>query len=209
MGSCARRRADFAFSRYTRALSDFANIDLSALFFDVRKDVLYCDGPDSPTRRAYLYVLDTLWHALVRWAAPVIPFTAEEVWGTRLPDALSVHLEVWPAIDPAWRDDDLAARWATLLTAREAVTEAIEPLRRAKTIRSSNEAAVTLPTADLTLPADDLAELFIVSSVQDGEMFHVEHSDLAKCGRCWRHLPSVAEDGALCERCAAVLGTLS
>ena len=92
------------------------------------------------------------------------------------------------------------------MAAREAVTEAIEPLRRAKTIRSSNEAAVTLPTGDLPLPPADLAELFIVASVRDGEMFHVEHTRAAKCGRCWRHLPSVAEDGALCDRCAAVIG---
>ena len=171
----------------------------------MRKDVLYCDAPDSPARRAYLSVLDTLWHAMVRWVAPVIPFTAEEVWGTRRPDAASVHLEVWPAIDPAWRDDDLAARWATLLTARERVTEAIEPMRRAKTIRSSLEAEVTLPTDDLPLPPEQLADLFIVSAVHDGEMFHVEHTSEAKCGRCWRHLPSVAQDGALCDRCAAVL----
>ena len=200
---------DIAFSRYTRALTDFANVELSALFFDVRKDVLYCDAPDSPTRRAYLSVLDTLWHALVRWAAPVIPFTAEEVWGTRLPDAASIHLEVWPAIDPAWRDDDLAARWSTLLTAREAVTEAIEPLRRAKTIRSSNEAAVTLPTGDLPLPTPDLAELFIVASVADGTALQVDRTEEAKCGRCWRHLPSVAEDGALCARCAEALEAVS
>ena len=196
---------DFAFSRYTRALLDFANQDLSALFFDVRKDALYCDGPDSATRRAYLQVLDTLFGAMVRWAAPVIPFTAEEVWGTRCPDAASVHLEVWPEIDPGWRDEALAARWATLLAARERVTEAIEPMRREKTIRSSLEAEVALPTADLPLPLDDLAELFIVSAVHDGTMFHVERTSEAKCGRCWRHLPEVAADGALCDRCAAVV----
>ena len=204
-GELRAAAGDFAFSRYTRALTDFANVELSALFFDVRKDVLYCDAPDSPTRRAYLHVLDTLWHALVRWAAPVIPFTAEEVWGTRLPDAASVHLEVWPEIDPAWRDDNLRARWDGLLSARERVTEAIEPLRRAKTIRSSLEAEVTLPTADLPLPPDRLAELFIVSAVHDGATLRVEQTAEAKCGRCWRHLPSVGEDGALCDRCAAVL----
>ncbi len=196
---------DFAFSRYTRALTDFANIELSALFFDVRKDVLYCDASDSPARRAYLQVLDTLWDAMVRWVAPVIPFTAEEVWGTRRPDAASVHLEVWPAIDSSWRDDDLADRWATLLSARERVTQAIEPMRRDKAIRSSLEAEVTLDTTALPLSAPDLAELFIVSAVHDGTMFHVDHTSKAKCGRCWRHLPEVAADGALCDRCAAVL----
>ncbi len=196
---------DFAFSRYTRALLDFANVELSALFFDVRKDALYCDAPDNPTRRAYLQVLDTLFHAMVRWAAPVIPFTAEEVWGTRFPHAASIHLATWPQVEADWRDGALAARWATLLEARERVTEAIEPMRRDKAVRSSLEAEVALPIADLPLSRQDLADLFIVSSVTDDAMFHVKRTDAAKCGRCWRHLPEVVADGALCDRCAAVV----
>ncbi|MGF1549513.1 MAG: isoleucine--tRNA ligase, partial [Sphingomonadaceae bacterium] len=87
---------DFAFARYARALADFANEDLSAFFFDIRKDSLYCDAPDSAKRRAYRTALDTLFHALVRYAAPILPFTAEEAWRTRFPDAVSVHLEEWP-----------------------------------------------------------------------------------------------------------------
>ena len=86
----------------------FANDDLSAFFFDIRKDSLYCDAPDAPKRRAYRTVLDTVFHALVRWTSPILCFTAEEVWGTRYPDAGSVHLLEWPEIDAGWRDEALA-----------------------------------------------------------------------------------------------------
>ena len=99
------RRAvdDFDFNSYVRALTDFANEDLSAFYFDIRKDSLYCDAPASVKRRAYRTVLDTLFHALVRWLAPVLVFTTEEVWGTRFPDAGSVHLLEWPEMPPVRR----------------------------------------------------------------------------------------------------------
>ncbi len=86
------------FNSYVRLLADFANEDLSAFFFDIRKDCLYCDAPSSLKRRAYRTVLDILFHAMVRYAAPVLVFTAEEVWGTRFPDASSVHLLEWPGV---------------------------------------------------------------------------------------------------------------
>ena len=89
---CARRSHDFDFNTYTRALTDFCNEDLSAFFFDIRKDRLYCDAPSDPERRAYRTVLDTLFHALVRYAAPVLVFTAEEVWGTRYPGAAAASI---------------------------------------------------------------------------------------------------------------------
>ena len=97
------RRAvdDFDFPAYVTALSTFINNDLSAFVFDIRKDSLYCDAATDPRRRAYRTVLDTLFHALTRWLAPVLVFTSEEVWGTRFPDAGSVHLLEWPAIDAA------------------------------------------------------------------------------------------------------------
>jgi isoleucyl-tRNA synthetase len=194
---------DYDFNDYTRALSDFCNNDLSAFFFDIRKDSLYCDAPTDPKRRAYRTVLDIMFHALVRWAAPVLVFTSEEVWGTRYPDAGSVHLLEWPLIDTQWREDDaLEAKWAALREQRVAVTEAIEPLRREKVIGSSLEAEVTVPSdADPEL----LAELFIVSSVRKGDALTVTKTDKHKCGRCWRLLPEVAEDGGLCARCEDVV----
>ena len=163
--SCKQAVNDFDFNTYVRALTDFCNEDLSAFYFDIRKDVLYCEvnpqtGFQTDKRRAYRTVLDTLFHALVRWLAPVLVFTSEEVWGTRYPDAESVHLLEWPEVPRADADD---AKWAALRELRTQVTEAIEPLRRDKVIGSSLEAEVTLPA--LPASADELAELFIVSAV--------------------------------------------
>ncbi|QIG78415.1 isoleucine--tRNA ligase [Stakelama tenebrarum] len=194
----------YEFDVYIRALTDFANEDLSAFFFDIRKDCLYCDAKDDAKRRAYRTVLDTLFHALVRYAAPVLAFTAEEVWQARFPsEDGSVHFLEWPQL-PDLSHDRLDADWAAVRSLRERVTEAIEPYRREKTIRSSNEAAVTVPE----LPMDEvtLAELFIVASVakRDGDVT-VTRTDYDKCGRCWRHLPEVAEEGALCDRCSEVV----
>jgi isoleucyl-tRNA synthetase len=191
---------DFDFNSYTRLLGDFANNDLSAFYFDIRKDCLYCDAPSDPKRRAYRTVLDTLFHALVRWLAPVLVFTTEEVWSTRFPDAGSVHLLEWPEIPSI---EAVAGEWSRLRELRTQVTEAIEPLRREKVIGSSLEAEVALPAEDGVV---DLAELFIVSKVRAGDELRVTKTDNRKCGRCWRHLPEVDEDGDLCNRCAEVVG---
>jgi isoleucyl-tRNA synthetase len=196
---------DFDFNSYTRLLSDFANNDLSAFYFDIRKDVLYCEinvltGKQTDTRRAYRTMLDLLYHALVRWLSPVLVFTSEEVWGTRFPDAGSVHLLEWPEIPDVPADD---GRWQKLRELRAQVTETIEPLRREKIVGSSLEAEVTVP--ELLAPPEALAELFIVSSVTKGDALTVEKTEKRKCGRCWRYLPEVTEDGSLCGRCEDVL----
>ena len=112
---------DFDFNDYTRALTDFANNDLSAFFFDIRKDCLYCDAPTDPKRRAYRTVLDILFHSLVRYAAPVLVFTSEEVWMTRWQDRGSIHLQEIHALPADWRDEALEAKWAKLREQREAV----------------------------------------------------------------------------------------
>ncbi|WP_294198345.1 isoleucine--tRNA ligase [uncultured Sphingomonas sp.] len=195
----------YEFNRYVRRLTDFCNEDLSAFFFDVRKDSLYCDAAGDVTRRAYRTMLDVLFHALVRYAAPVLVFTAEEVWQSRFPaEDSSVHLLEWPAL-PAPAGEDVSQRWLAIRQLRERVTEAIEPLRREKTIRSSLEAEVTVP--DLPLDAAALAEVFIVAKVGTAPTIEVTRTDYHKCGRCWRHLPEVTVDGALCARCADVTGT--
>ncbi|GAA4222731.1 isoleucine--tRNA ligase [Sphingomonas endophytica] len=195
----------YEFNRYVRRLTDFCNEDLSAFFFDVRKDSLYCDAPTDVKRRAYRTMLDVLFHALVRYAAPVLVFTAEEVWQARFPaDDSSVHFLEWPTL-PDEAGEDVAQRWLKVRALRERVTEAIEPLRREKTVRSSLEAEVTVP--ELPLPAEALAELFIVARVSEAATVDVARTDYHKCGRCWRHLPEVAIDGDLCGRCAAVTGT--
>ncbi len=217
---------DFDFNTYTRLLADFANNDLSAFFFDIRKDVLYCEvnpetGFQTERRRAYRTVLDILFHALVRWLAPVLVFTTEEVWGTRYPDGGSVHLLEWPEINPSRHsresgnlaaeeldprlrgDDEFVAKWKALGELRTKVTEAIEPMRREKVIGSSLEAEVTLP--ELPASAEELAELFIVSAVHKGDEFKVTETSNHKCGRCWRFMPEVKADGELDARCERVL----
>jgi isoleucyl-tRNA synthetase len=210
----------FTFGRYMRALTGFAQDDLSAFFFDIRKDCLYCDAKSDPKRRAYRTVLDTLFHALVRYAAPVIPFTAEEVWQSRFPsEDGSVHFLEWPKVDAGWKDEALSQKWSHLRELREHVTEAIEPLRREKVVRSSLEAEVTVRVKDDLLAkratSVDFAEICITASasisgftddsVSDVRQISVTPSTHHKCGRCWRLLPEVTEDGALCGRCEDVL----
>ena len=231
---------DFDFNNYVRLLTDFANEDLSAFFFDIRKDCLYCDAATDPKRMAYRTVLDTLFHALVRYAAPVLVFTSEEVWQTRFPDADSVHFSDWPEVptlrhsreggnpspggdewtgqelDPRLREGDafkLKAKWADIRSARSLVTEAIEPFRRDKTIGSSLQAEVVLSISDDTArshcSSEEMAEIAITSSchIASGtDSVMVTKTNNHKCGRCWRHLPEVVDDGALCGRCAVVVG---
>ncbi len=202
----ALRRAidDFDFNSYTRTLIDFCNEDLSAFYFDIRKDSLYCDAPSDPRRRACRTVLDVLFHALVRYAAPVLVFTAEEVWTTRFPERGSIHLQEMQALPAEWQDEALAERFAALRALRQSVNEAIEPLRREKVLGSGLEALVSIPAG---APEADYAELFISGTVTvgQGDTITVTRTTDPKCGRCWRHLPEVTEDGALCGRCAGAI----
>jgi isoleucyl-tRNA synthetase len=124
-------------------------------------------------------------------------FTTEEVWSTRYPDGGSVHLLEWPEVPTA----DAHRQWAELRRLRAEVTERIEPLRRDKVLGSSLEAEVSVPSG---ADPDLLQELFITSTVHQGE-WNVSKTDKRKCGRCWRHMPEVASDGDLCNRCDGVV----
>jgi isoleucyl-tRNA synthetase len=222
---------DFDFNTYVRLLTEFCNEDLSAFFFDIRKDCLYCDAVTDPKRMAYRTVLDTLFHALVRYAAPVLVFTSEEVWQTRFPDADSVHFSDWPelpitrhpsegwgpsrlaneggagsidGIGPSLRwGDELLESWSHIRASRMLANELIEPMRRNKEIGSSLEVEYSYSgnSGDV-----DLAEIFIVAAVHHGSEAPPVKTTNHKCGRCWRHLPEVIDDGALCGRCADVVG---
>jgi isoleucyl-tRNA synthetase len=150
----------------------------------------------------------------VRYAAPILCFTAEEVWGTRFPDAGSVHLLEWPGIDGAWADERLATAWAELRSLRQIVSAEVEPKRRDKEIGSSLEAKVVIGLPDdrdrPNITSDELTELLIASeasfdTVAHGPVAVVHRTDYHKCGRCWRHLPEVVEDGDLCNRCESVV----
>ncbi|WP_121884307.1 isoleucine--tRNA ligase [Sphingomonas sp. PP-F2F-G114-C0414] len=198
----------YEFNRYTRLLTDFANEDLSAFFFDIRKDSLYCDAPTDIKRRSYRTVLDVLFHALVRYAAPVLCFTAEEVWQSRFPnDDSSVHYLEWPSLPEVEDGVEVGKKWTQIRALRETVTEAIEPMRREKTVRSSLEAEVTIKSMSSLAPTEaaELAEAFIVAKVTPGDAVTVTRTDFHKCGRCWRHLPEVTVDGELCNRCDEVV----
>jgi len=213
---------DFDFHRMYVALSNFCSAELSAFYFDIRKDALYCDGRDSLRRRAARTVLDSLFSCLTAWLAPVLSFTTEEAWQTRHPEGDSVHLRQFPQVPAAWRDDALAARWEHVRRVRRVVTGALEIERKEKkrigaSLQGHPQVFVARAVAD-ALDGVPLAELCITSAVSlrvdeapPGDAFRLEgiddiavSVDLAageKCGRCWQILPEVAADGELCRRC--------
>ncbi len=221
-----RRRCfdDFDYHRFYAALHAFCATELSAFYFDVRKDSLYCDARDDPRRRAARSVLDTLLDTLTAWLAPVLAFTAEEAWLVRHPGTDgSVHLRIMPAIPAAWRDDALAEKWRRLRAIRRAVTGALEVARREGIIGASLQGHPRVylsPQDSACLEDADLAELAITSAAtvsceepppntfrlddEAGIGVVVELAAGEKCPRCWRVLPEVAADG-LCVRCAGVV----
>jgi isoleucyl-tRNA synthetase len=143
----------FDFKRISRTLLDFIVVELSAFYFDIRKDSLYCDPPSATRRKASLQVVRIIFDRLVTWLAPMLPFTMEEAWLSRYPEAQSVHLEQFRPADAGWRDDALAARWQKLRRVRRVVMGALEEKRRDKIIGSSLEAAPVVHVADAELRA--------------------------------------------------------
>jgi isoleucyl-tRNA synthetase len=205
----------FDYKRIFAALNAFMTVDLSAFYFDVRKDALYCDPVSSPTRKACLTVLDHLFRCTVAWLAPMLCFTAEEAWLARCPSADgSVHLELFPAVPAAWRDDQLAEKWRKVRLVRRVVTGALEIERAAKRIGSSLEAAPVIHVADRDLLAAlsgvDMAEVAITSAatVVEGEgppsafrldevpgvAVEPQRAEGKKCARSWKILPTVGAD---------------
>ena len=203
-----RALADHDWTGVYPELHAFCSTDLSAFYFDVRKDVLYCDAADSPKRRATRTVLDHLHRCLVAWLAPVLCFTAEEAWLARFPsEDGSVHLEAFPAVPAGWFDPALGERWTALRIQRGAMTAVLEQARAEKLIGASLQARLTVPpeAADL-LDAEGWAELAIVSGAAPGAALAVDRAEGGKCLRCWRVLPEVgARHAGLCLRCTAVV----
>ncbi len=219
----------FDFHGMFTALYNFCVADLSAFYFDIRKDRLYCDAPDDIRRRAVRTVLDRSFDCLVRWLAPIICFTAEEAWLARHGDApeRSIHLELFADVPADWQDPALGERWATLRDLRRVVTGALELERGAKRLGSSLQAAVEVFVPDrlVELVRDvDLAELCITSAgtVRPGPVpedaftlpdladigVRVSPAPGERCERCWRVLPEVGQVPGhpdLCRRCAAVV----
>jgi isoleucyl-tRNA synthetase len=204
----------FDFKKIARALTDFANVELSAFYFDIRKDSLYCDAPSSLRRRSALYVVRKLFDCLVLWFAPMMPFTMEEAWLSRDPSAVSVHLEQFPAIPANWRNEAVAEKWRKIRLVRRAVTGALEIERKDKRIGSSLEAAPVVHIADArlfeALEDVDFAEVCITSDIKvmlgEGPAEAFRADDVAhvavvpapaegtKCARSWRITQDVGSD---------------
>ena len=207
--------ADFDYKRIFAALSSFMTSDLSAFYFDIRKDTLYCDPYSSVKRKACLTVLDHLFRYTVTWLAPMLCFTVEEAWLSRYGDAAkSVHLEIFPEVPASWRDDKLADKWRNIRTVRRVVTGALEIERAQKRIGSSLEAhpVVHVSNAELyeAVVDCDLAEVCITSAatlVQDegpsgafrlpdvtGVAVVPNLAEGKKCARSWKILTTIGAD---------------
>jgi isoleucyl-tRNA synthetase len=207
--------AEFDYKTVVATLAAFMNTELSAFYFDIRKDALYCDPPSSVTRKAALTAIDIICDAILRWLAPVLSFTCEEAWRMYRPDAEpSVHLTLFPEGFDGFNNDALAAKWETIRGVRRVVTGALEVERAAKNIGSSLEASPLVYVSDTnifnTLFDIDLAEVCITSNAMatnddapagaftlpdvPGVAVMVEKAVGTKCARSWKILPTVGED---------------
>jgi isoleucyl-tRNA synthetase len=204
----------FDFKRIAKSLLDFMVVDLSAFYFDIRKDALYCDAPSSLRRLASVQVVRHLFDHLATWLAPMLPFTMEEAWQERYPDCVSIHLEQFREVPAGWRDDALAEKWRKVRKVRSVVTAALEIERARKVIGSSLEAAPAVFVADAGLFAAvkdvDLAEVAITSAITvspaEGpvEAFRLDEvggvavvpglASGTKCARSWRYTDDVGSD---------------
>jgi isoleucyl-tRNA synthetase len=207
--------AGYDYRKVVALLSHFMNSELSAFYFDIRKDALYCEPYSSVKRRAALTVIDEIFNALVVWLAPILAFTAEEAWLARSPGREgSVHLETFPELPKAWRNPELAQKWELVREVRRVVTGALELERAAKRIGSALEAAPEVYVSDgnilRALEGVDLAEVSITSDARliakappedaftlpdvPGVGVVVKLARGKKCARSWRILPDVGAD---------------
>jgi isoleucyl-tRNA synthetase len=207
----------FDYKRIFAQLSAFMTSDLSAFYFDIRKDALYCDPASSVKRKAALTVIDHLFRCTVTWLAPMLCFSAEEAWLSRYgSDAPSVHLQLFPQVPASWRDDALAEKWRKVKLVRRVVTGALELERAGKRIGSSLEAAPIVHVSDKDLFSAlvdiDLAEICITSAavLREGEgpanAFRLDDvkgvavepalAEGKKCARSWKVLTNIGADPA-------------
>ena len=215
--------ARFDFQGVFRAIFEFATLDLSSFYFDIRKDALYCDG-DTLRRRATRTVLDLLFHRLTTWLAPVLVFTMEEVWLERFGgEGQSIHLQDIPATPDGWLDAELAAKWSKVRAARRVVTAALEVERTNKVIGASLEAAPTVYVDDgdtrAALESVSFEDVTITSTITvtgdaaPADAFRLPEvacvavsfakAEGEKCARCWKVLPDVGSHNheGVCARC--------
>ncbi|GEO14581.1 isoleucine--tRNA ligase [Microvirga aerophila] len=205
---------EFDYKRVIALLNSFMTSDLSAFYFDIRKDALYCDPLSSKVRKSTLTVIDQAFRCVATWIAPILAFTAEEAWLARYPNAESIHLETFPKVLAEWRNDALAERWSKIRRVRRVVTGALEIERASKRIGASLEAAPVVHIADETLwnavQGLDLAEISITSGIEvvqgegPADAFRLEDvkgvavvprlAQGRKCARSWKVTPDVGSD---------------
>ena len=230
---CVNAYREYSFHTVHQLVHNFCAVDMGGFYLDVIKDRLYCDGKDSKSRRAAQTVMAEILQTLVKLIAPILVFTADEVWEhmpESLKDAPSVHLSRWSPPAAAAEDPEFDSRWESLLKVRRVVARALERARNEKVIGSSTEAAVRVRANGelrglLESYRDELAPIFIVSAVElvDGDLdleiveeeeeiaAGVERAGGEKCERCWRYAPGVgdhADHPTLCDRCAGVVREL-
>ena len=214
------------FNKFYTELHNFCANELSAFYFDIRKDTVYCDRPDNPKRIACLYVMRQIFMCLVHWLAPVLSFTAEEAWKAYNPESESIHLNQFPNIPSEWSNAALENKWENIQSLRKTITEAIEIERAAKTVGSSLECEISVYINDLEtlkmLEKADIAELSIVSKAKIinaqspsnaavneelGIGIVVKKTSGVKCDRCWKISTEIAKHDTeygtanLCDRC--------
>ncbi len=208
--------SEYQFLRAVKLLHDFCNEDLSAFYFDIRKDCLYCDRADSEKRRATRTIMAKLFECLVSWFAPILCFTTEEAWSHRpegiYSDSDSVHLRTFPVIPKDWVNAKSADYWKDIVEARNMVLGAIEPLRADKTMRSSLEAKPVIYTSKeaVQFMDQDMADICITSQIEivnsdEETSVEIKMADGEKCQRCWKILPEVGnskDHPEICDRCA-------
>ncbi len=210
--------AEFDYNKLFIALHDFCNTDLSAFYFDVRKDSLYCDAPSAPRRQAALWVLNQVFLHLTAWLAPILSFTCEEAWQHYAHrDVPSVHLRVLPVVPSEWRDDTRGAEWEKIRALRSVVTTELEKMRADKIIGSALEAKAAVTVADAAMQKllldVDFRDLCIVSKMEinlggSPDVAARKIEDAEKCERCWQYLDEVGKDKShptLCKRCSAAV----
>jgi len=228
----ALSRLNWLVDRMTRAFDEwdwhlfyhdvhgFCAVDLSSFYLDVLKDTLYTDLPNSAARRSAQTALWETLVALTKIMAPVLTYTADEIWRfcRAMDDTLPVSVQIadWPTVNAGWQNEGLSARWEGILAVRDEVTAALERAKNDGAIERPLDARVEIvcdaPTAAMLRPlAGDLAGLFVVSKVvltdqmQAGAQVTVSRAEGEKCPRCWmtqETVGAVAEHPTLCERCA-------
>ncbi|MEI9889031.1 MAG: isoleucine--tRNA ligase [Rhizomicrobium sp.] len=223
----------YDFNRAYNTVFSFCTNELSAFYFDIRKDSLYCDAKTATRRRAARTVIDECFRRIVTWLAPILCFTMEEAWLLRFPGTdESVHLHTFPETPADWRDDALIAKWDRIRTLRRVVTGALEVKRRDKVIGASLEARPVLYLADardaVLFDGLDLGEIAITSNAKvstheppgdafrladvSGAVAEFHHAEGDKCARCWMILPEVGSNPAhpdLCNRCSGAVDAIT